>query len=101
MTKQEFISIMSQLVNIKKEEDRIRDVIRETKYHNKLNFTDYYLEDLLVKTISIAMDDKDDWIAYWIYDCSQGTDKKVNSVKVNGKKIPFKTLSNLYDLITK
>ena len=101
MTKQEFISIMSQLVDIKKEEDRIRGVIRETKYHNQIDFINGYLEDLIVKTLSIAMDDQYNWIDYWTYDCSLGTNKLTDSVKVDGKKVPFKTLSNLYDLITK
>jgi hypothetical protein len=46
------------------------------------------------------MDDKHDEISYWCYDLNFGRDAKKDSVTdKNGKGIPIKTLSNLYDLI--
>jgi len=53
---------------------------------------------LITKTLSLAVDDKRDWINYFMYDCNWW-EKSLNVV-VNWKRFKLKTLSKLYDIIT-
>ena len=43
------------------------------------------------------MDDKDEWIEYYIYDCSWGNVD--NDIRINGESVPFRTYDDLYDMI--
>ena len=45
----------------------------------------------------VQMDDKDEWIEYYIYDCSWGSVD--NDVRINGEPVSFKTYEDLYDMI--
>jgi len=99
MTKETFIKLMTELVSIKKAEDKLNRAIK--KFEPELSFLSFgRYETLVVRSLEFGMNDERGWISYWIYDCDMGknegrvTDKK-------GKKMPTKTLSNLYDLITK
>ena len=46
-----------------------------------------------------AMDDKDEWIEYYIYDCNWGSVD--NDVRINGEPVTFKTYEDLYDMIAR
>lgn len=58
---------------------------------------------LIGSLLKEAMEDSDDWIGYWAWECNWGKRKDFTSsiTDKDGKKIPFKTLGDLYDLITK
>ena len=104
MTKEQFKKHLTRLVELKKEVEKVEDVMRKSTLNDgfggELLGVDWY-EDLSLKILSDAMDDKDQWIPYWIYDCELGTRKGLyNSVKDrDGKKIPFKTINDLYNCI--
>ena len=51
----------------------------------------------MVKILTKAMDDTEEWIEYYIYDCSWGSVD--NNVSINGEPVPFKTYEDLYELI--
>jgi len=97
MNKQEFIKLMKELVSIKKAEDNLNTAIKKFEPDiSRIYFGRY--ETLVVKSLEFGMKDEHNWISYWIYECDMGKkDQKVTDKK--GKKIPIKTLSNLYDLI--
>ena len=99
MNKQEFIKLMTELVSIKKAEDNLNTAIKN--FEPDFSFVCFgRYETLVVRSLELAMNDESNWISYWIYDCDMSKkDMKVTDKK--GKKIPIKTLSNLYDLITK
>jgi hypothetical protein len=98
--KKKFIELMNKLVNIKKCEDDLNEAfLKFDPDFNYISFGQY--ETLVVDSLKMAVNDKYDWIVYWLYECNCGKNSKIlNSVKdKKGKKIPIKTLSNLYDLI--
>lgn len=99
MDKTTFIKLMKEFIQLHKDEDNLDNAFR--KFDPDFgHFTLGRYESLFVKTISEAMNDKYDNISYWIYDCNMGKDAKKDSVTdKNGKGIPIKTLSNLYNLI--
>jgi len=46
------------------------------------------------------MNDKSEWISYWLYELDCGKEaEKLKVTDKNGKTIPMKTISNLYDCI--
>ena len=97
MNKETFIKLMTELVSIKKAEDNLNKAIKKFEPDfSRLSFGRY--ETLVVDSLKFGMNDENDWISYWIYDCDMGKrDMKVTDK--GGQKIPIKTLSNLYDLI--
>lgn len=98
MKKEEFIKLMQELVSIKKDEDALNVAFKKFEPDfNYISFNRY--ETLVVKSLKFAMNDTFDWISYWIYDCDCGK-KDMKITDKNGKKIPIKTLSNLYNLLT-
>jgi len=98
MNKQEFKQILTELLAIKKNEDNLNEAFQRFEPDwNYLCFGRY--ETLVVNVLKLVMEDKEDWIGYWIYELNCGKDAKAGSVTIKGKNIPIKTISNLYDLI--
>ena len=97
MNKQEFIKLMTELVSIKKAEDNLIKAFKKFEPEfSRICFGRY--ETLVVNSLEFAMNDEHSWISYWLYEWDMG--KKDGGVEYKGRKIPSKTLSNLYDLIT-
>ena len=98
MTKQEFIGIMTELLSIKTAEENLNKAIK--KFEPDLSYLCFgRYETLVVRSLEFAMNDKDKWISWWIYDHKCGK-SKLNVRKKDGTIIPSKTPANLYDLIT-
>lgn len=100
MKKSTFIRLMKELVRLKKLEEKLNTTLKEVLPDNNwFSFSPY--EEIARESIKEAMNDTEDWIAYWLYDLDCGKKAKINSVKINGEPVKIKTLSNLYDLIEK
>jgi len=102
MNKVEFIKTMTKLILLKKDEGDLRTAFKKFDPDwCDISFGRY--ETLVVDTLKETMNDKSDWIGWWIYetDCGKKT-KLTNSVRSKtGKKLPCKTLGDLYNIITK
>ena len=98
MTKKEFKQFMTELMEIKKATDNLNNSLRvfEPDF-NYFGLTRY--ESLVVDILKNVMNDKSDWIGYWLYELDCGKKAKSSSVKKNGKNILIKTIDNLYDCI--
>lgn len=96
MTKQDFCECMKL---IKEQYDRC-DKLNDDIY-NIFGGGDKLWDTLNVNTeiaiLEKAMDDKDEWIEYYIYDCSWGSVD--NDVRINGETVPFRMYDDLYDMI--
>lgn len=95
MRKKEFVRLLSELVAIKKAEDKLAQAYKEFEPDIE-RFGHFRYEDLVVNTPMFAMDDTDKWIQYWLYDldCGERTDLTVT----DGERIvPLKTPGQLYD----
>ena len=99
MNKETFINLMTELVSIKKAEDNLNTAFKKLEPDfNNISFGRY--EALVVRSLEFAMNDKYHWISYWVYDRNMGrSDRQVTSK--DGKKIPIKTLIDLYNLINR
>ena len=96
MDKKTFIELMTELVSIKKAEDNLNDALKRFEPDSsRLSFGRY--ETLVFRSLELAMNDKYHWISHWIYDCDMG--KKYMTVRVDGKKKAFKSLSDLFNVI--
>ena len=102
MKKKEFIKIMKDLLQIKKDEENLNKAFKRFEPDfNYISFGRY--EMLVVDALKYAMEDKGDWLEWWLYECDYGRDKKmVKSLEdKDGKKLmPKGTLSELYDVIS-
>ena len=100
--KKDFIEHMTSLKKMRKAEEKLREAISLLDASNSyVNFGIY--ENMFIRTMKFALEDKWSCLSYWVYDCDMGTNKKlITSVKDGkGKKVKLTTLSELYDFISK
>jgi len=99
MDKKTFIKLMQELVSIKEDEDNLNKAFK--KFNPDFNYISFgRYEELVVKCLEQAMDDKNDWISYWLYELDCGKESKRLKVKdKKGKIIPTKTINDLYNII--
>lgn len=68
------------------------------------DFGGLYIPDFFDITIEIlqeVMNDKDDWLMYFVYERDWLKDMKLGDIEVEGKPIPIETWEDVYDFITK
>lgn len=97
MTKEKFIKYMTELVAIKSSIDKLNKAVKD--FEPDFNYLSFgRIETLIVKVLEIAMDDKAQWISWWLYEneCGKG---KMQAYNTKHKLIPSKTINNLYNLI--
>ena len=99
MNKKQFVNIIKELVSIKRDEYNFNKAFKKLEPDfNYISFGRY--ENLIVRSLELAMNDTSKWIQYWLYECDYGRDTK-NKVTINGKKVSIKTPEDLYNCITK
>ncbi len=96
MTKQDFCECMSLIKEQYDRCDELNDGIYELfgggdKLWDALNI------NTEIKIMSKAMDDTNECIEYYIYDCNWG--EANNDIRINGEPVAFKTFEDLYELI--
>jgi len=100
MNKKDFIKIVKELVALKKIEYCLNEAFR--KFDSNFNYICFgRYEELVVKMLELAMNDTSEWISYWLYECDCGKYSKNKVKDKKGKNIPLKTISDLYNCITK
>lgn len=100
LTKKEFTDAMNAIIAQNKADDEICRAI--TSFCNDSCFYDTKhatkgLLDLIVST----MQDKCEWIEYWLYELDCGAKYRPSSVTQDGKPIKLKTIADLYALLKK
>lgn len=96
MTKQDFCECMSLIKEQYERCDKLNDGIYELfgggdKLWGTLNV------NTEVAILTKAMEDTEEWIDYFVYDCKWG--EVDNDIRINGEPVAFKTFENLYELI--
>jgi len=100
MTKTQFKKIMTELKDLIEASRKVNKAMKELS-PDFGGFCNNRAETLIVDILKIAMNDKDDWIEYYIYELNWGTGNDKYKVWKNGKEIPFKTLDDLWNIIEK
>ena len=98
MTKEQFVAVMRDFLELREDESYLNDAFRQfDPDFNFLSFGRY--ETLVVNLLKNVMNDTNDWLSWWIYENNCGKSKL--DVTIKGKKIPSRTVEDLYNLITK
>ena len=99
MTKKQFTNFIKELIALQKDADLLNKALKRfDPDFNYLTFSRY--ENLSVSILREAMKDEADWIGFWYWELDKGKRAKSGTVKgKNGKNIPIKTISDLYNLI--
>ena len=97
ITKKVFTSLLKEIIQQDKDLDEFENVIGKlspNSYPPIFEFT-----SLSLKVLEYAMDDTK-WLSYWYWELNQGKNWRKGCVKdKDGKDIPIKTISQLYDFI--
>ena len=102
MNKKEFTKLMEEFISLRKAETKLNDALKE--FNSDFNYFSFgRWETMFIRTLEFAMNDKDEWISYFIYDLELGeSDLTVKDpVKIGGEPVSIKTISDLYNLLTK
>lgn len=94
----DFTKWMTELKKFKDLQSKVNDVLKG--YDTESMFYGGFPEDLIVNLIKKLMDDKDDWLVWWIYEDNWGT-KNMKCFDKNKKELKTKTLTDIYNIITK
>ena len=88
------INILKYYRRVEKELEKTLGMLTENHTYGLLG----RVETNHVALLKIAMNDKHDWISYFIYDCEMGTKPKEITFK-DGTKLKLTTTQQLYKLI--
>lgn len=98
MKKSDFKKLFIELMNLKKDEEALNKAFRMfNPDFNYLSFSRY--EALVVNILKIAVNDKGGWIEYFLYERNGKFTKEKIIQDKNGKKLPFRNIDDLYNLI--
>lgn len=98
--KNKFIILMKRYLKLREVEDKINDAFKGLCS----DFSQFSLsnhDELILDILENLFNDKhNDWIGYWLYDLNCGKDWKKGKITAkNGKDIPLKTLTDLYNVL--
>ena len=100
ITKTTFINTMNRLQKLDEKLNIVDNALKDLSP----DFGGLYIPDFFDITIDIlqeVMNDKEDWLMYFVYERDWLKDMKLGDIEVEGKPIPIKTWEDVYDFITK
>ena len=104
LTKKEFTDAMTAIVLQINEDKRMSHALSSivhADYGKCYIYTKYALPGL-IKLLESIMQDKCEWIKYWLYELDCGEKYRPSSITDNqGKPIKLKTIADLYALLKK
>ena len=98
ISKKTFVDSINQIVKYAEMNDRVTSIYRE---NNVEYFPGQYFEyeGMVVRLLSEVMNDKDDWIGWWLYDCNYGRDTEGRASYKDDSPIIVDTPEKLYDFL--
>ena len=103
LTKKEFTDAMNAVVAQIAEDKRMSQALSSivhADYGKCYIYTKYALPGL-IKLLESIMQDKCEWIEYWLYELECGAKYRPSSITQDGKPIKLKTMADLYTLLKK
>lgn len=79
---------------------KINELFTEA-FEDSVFYPYFKYEAVLVKVLAAAMQDKEEWIEYFIYELNMGKEYQPGNITVNGENIKLATIDDLYDLLVK
>lgn len=100
MSKESFCKVMDNYRSMFDFTDEMNDLF--DKYKMDGNIFPPMCTETVIDLLEFIFNDKNQWIRYWIWELSFGTDYEDGDVQnPDGSIIPLKTVANLYDLLVK
>jgi len=101
MKKERFIELMEDFIKLYRKEEKIQNAVSDANF-DFMEINLGYWHGLFIETLAEMFEDPIiafDWIETWIWEYDFGTSDLADSVNRDGKQIPFRTISDLYDCI--
>lgn len=102
ITYEEFERYIDSIKMVLDVENSLMAISSDVRTKSKSEFTLYYpsLISEVIELLGKAVDDKDDWIGYFIFEMDFGKQNDVLQVKdCDGNEIPLKTTKDLWNII--
>jgi len=105
MNKEDFIKYMTRVVDLIELQDALDETLH---FYNKSNERYYpsgiYMPNLVSDVLELLeriMDDKNEWISYWVYelDCGNKTWSDSAVIDAENNPISLKTIEDLWDIL--
>ena len=100
MKYEQFKQLMIDLIKIKEDAQKLNEAFR--KFEPDFNYISFgRYEDLVVRAIKDALDDKSDWVGYFLYERDGRFSKEKIITLPDKKKMAINSYKDLWYLITK
>ena len=99
ISKETFVNTMNKLQNLDKKMDAVDKALKALDS----DFCSFYVTGIFDTTFDLlkeAMNDKDDWIKYFVYERDWLRDFQLGDVEVDGEPVKIYTWGDVYDFMT-
>lgn len=98
ISKDTFVSTMNKLQDL----DRRMDAVDKAFKALDSDFCSFYIIGIFDTTFNLleeAMNDKDNWIGYFVYEKDWLRDTKLGDIEVDGKPVKIENWADVYDFL--
>ena len=101
LNKQSFTQIMNRIVELQELGNKFDDIMSKMSWDGGYPGIFHRHEALFIDMLEEIMDDKSEWIQYWLYELDCGTKYKPGCITFSDKNVKLKTLDDLWDILNK
>lgn len=98
MKKETFIDYVEKVKDYIKKEQAVDDALRALSP----DFGGFCMGDAIsdiIDLLEMCMGDESNWLSYYVWETDCGTNSCADSVSEDGKRIPFRTIEDVYNLM--
>lgn len=98
ISKETFVSTLNRCKTLADVEDEVNSIFRKANLDfMSISYSAY--EDITINLLAEAMEDKNEWVAWWVWECEWGNFATVEDEKVDGGIRNISTPEELYDFL--
>lgn len=102
ISKKTFVNTINKIIDYNNMSNEINDVFSKYRTEDCNSVFYGFYEDVVVNLLTEAMNDKDEWISWWLYECNYGTDTTGYAVVgPRNIELDLSTPEKLYDFLVK
>lgn len=100
ISKKTFVDTINKIIDYNNMSNEINDVFSKYKVEDCNSVFYGFYEDVVVNLLTEAMNDEDEWISWWLYECNYGKDINDRDFDNESFYIDLSTPEKLYDFLT-
>ena len=97
ISKEIFVKTIEELYDLEKKMDAVDEAMRNI--NRECGFFVPQTLDIIIDLLEEVMEDKDEWISYFIIECDFLDDFHYGDIIINGESIDIKNWEDVYDFI--